>query len=119
MTVQEQFFTLMSNATQALDRVYPLVAPDGALRPYIVFQRISANAQNILSGASGLTNTRLQVDVYATTYAQAQGIAAAIDALMAGWSVQNVSIMSQDFYEPDAKLHRVSSDYSTWHTRPS
>ena len=116
MTVQEQLVSLLSNATPALGRVYPLIAPDGAARPYIVFQRISANAQNVLSGTSGLSNTRVQVSVYATTYAQAQEIAAGIDALMAGWSVQNVSILSQDFYEPDAKLHRVSSDYSIWHT---
>lgn len=116
MTVQEQFFTLLSNATPAADRVYPLIAPDAAPPPYLVYQRVAANTENILSGASGLINTRLQVDVYATTYAQAQDIAAAIDALMADWAVQNVSVLSQDFYEPDAKLHRVSTDYSTWHT---
>jgi hypothetical protein len=104
------------HAARQLDRVYPLIAPDGVARPYIVYQRVAANTENILSGGSGLVNTRLQVDVYATTYAQAQSVAAAIDALMADWAVQNVSVLSQDFYEPDAKLHRVSTDYSTWHT---
>ena len=116
MTLQAQFFTLLCNATPALERVYPLIAPDGVGRPYIVYQRVSANAQNILSGSSGLVNTRLQVDVYATSYAQAQATAAAIDVLMADWSVPNVSVVSQDFYEPQAKLHRVSTDYSIWHT---
>ena len=115
MTLQAQFFTLLSNATPALDRVYPLIAPDGVARPYVVYQRVSATTQNILNGTSGLINTRLQVDVYATSYAQAQAIAAAIDALMADWSVPNVSVLSQDFYEPQAKLHRVSTDYSVWH----
>lgn len=106
---------LLLNATPAADRIYPQIAPDAAAPPYIVHQRVSANTENILDGASGLVNTRLQVDVYATTYAQAQAVAAAIDALMAGWEVQNVSVLSQDFYEADAKLHRVATDYSIWH----
>lgn len=116
MTIQEQLVALLAHATPAADRVFPLIAPDAATPPYIVYQRVSANTENILSGSSGLINTRIQIDVYATTYAQALGIAAEIDALMADWAVQNVSVLSQDFYEPDAKLHRVSTDYSTWHT---
>ncbi|SFB02710.1 Protein of unknown function [Collimonas sp. OK607] len=115
MTIQEQLFALLSNATPAAERVYPLIAPDAVARPYVIFQRVSANTENILYGSSGLINTRIQLDVYATTYAQAQDIAAAIDGLMAAWNVQNVSVLSQDFYEPDAKLHRASIDYSIWH----
>jgi hypothetical protein len=115
MTIQEQLFALLSNATSALDRVYPLIAPDAVAAPYVIFQRISASTENILSGSSGLINTRIQVDVYAATYAQAQGVAAAIDGLMATWTVQNVSVLSQDFYEPEAKMHRVLTDYSIWH----
>jgi hypothetical protein len=116
MTIQEQLFALLANATPAADRIYPLIAPDSAPPPYLVYQRISANTENILSGSSGLINTRIQLDVYATTYAQAQDIAAAIDGLMAAWNVQNLSVLSQDFYEPDAKLHRASIDYSIWHS---
>ena len=115
MTIQEQLFALLNNATPAADRIYPLIAPDAAPPPYLVYQRVSANTENILSGSSGLINTRIQMDVYAATYAQAQDIAAAIDALMSDWEVQNVSVLSQDLYEPDAKLHRVSTDYSLWH----
>jgi hypothetical protein len=63
MTIQEQLFALLRNATAALDRVYPLIAPDAVARPYVIFQRISASTENILSGSSGLINTRIQVDV--------------------------------------------------------
>lgn len=115
MSMLESFVTLISNATDAEDRVYPQVAPDGVRRPFIVYQRISMNSENVLDGRTGLINTRLQVDVYATTYAQAQQIAAAIDALMDGWTFQNISIVSQDLFESEVKLHRVVSDYSVWH----
>ena len=115
MTVQEQIVTLLSGGTAAGARVYPLTAPDGVAKPYITYQRISSNSENVLSGDSGLTNTRLQIDVYATTYAQATSIAAQVDALMSAWSVQNVSVLLQDFFEGQVKLFRISHDYSLWH----
>ena len=116
MSMQELFVTLVQNATDAQDRVYPQIAPDNVERPYIVYQRVTQNVENVLSGRTGLTNTRLQVDVYASTYAQAQQIATAVAGLMDGWALPNVQILAQDIYESDVKLHRVMADYSIWHT---
>ena len=84
MTIQQQLVALLSGATDAGSRVYP-PAPEQPLRPYITYQRISASSENVLSGSSGLINTRMQIDVYATTYEQAQTIAAQqklLDVLM-------------------------------------
>ena len=110
-TMIESFVALVQNQTDAQERVYPQVAPDGVIRPYIVYQRISTISNNW----SKLSNTQLQVDVYATTYAQAQSIAAAVGALMFGWTIQSISGISVDLFEPTVKLHRNSSDYSIWH----
>ena len=115
MTIQQQLLALLSGATAAGTRVYPITAPDGVTKPYLTYQRVSANSENVLSGSTGLVNTRMQIDVYALTYAEAASIAAQVDALMAAWAVQNVSGTSQDFYEDPVKLFRVSSDYSLWH----
>ena len=71
--IQQQLFTLLSGATEAGTRVFPLVAPDGVPRPYIVYQRVSAISENVLSGDAGLTNTRFQIDVYSDTYTVAAG----------------------------------------------
>jgi hypothetical protein len=116
MSMQELFVALVQNTTDAQDRVYPQIAPDNVERPYIVYQRVTQNVENVLSGRTGLTNTRLQVDVYASTYAQAQQIATAVAGLMDGWALPNVQILAQDIYESDVKLHRVIADYSIWHT---
>ncbi len=116
MSMQELFVALVQNATDAQDRVYPQIAPDNVERPYIVYQRVTQNVENVLSGRTGLTNTRLQVDVYASTYAQAQQIATVVAGLMDGWALPNVQILAQDIYESDVKLHRVMADYSIWHT---
>lgn len=116
MTLQSDLFTLLSTGgTDCAGRVYPGVAPDAPTLPYMVYSRINTNSENVLSGTSGLANTRMQIDIYAKTYVQAQTIARAVDTLMNGWNYQNVSILSQDMYEPDVKLHRVIADYSIWH----
>lgn len=114
--MQTQLVTLLSGATDAGARVYPQVAPDSTPRPYITYQRVYAQSNNVMSGNSGLINTRVQIDVYADTYSQAQTIALQVDALMSGWTLQIVSNPAQDMYEPDVKLHRVLLDYSVWHS---
>jgi hypothetical protein len=117
MTMTQDLFALLSSgATAAGARVYPVIAPDLVLRPYIVYLRVTSNDENVLSGATGLYNTRIQLDMYADSYAAAQALAAQVDARMAGWIMQNVSLGAQDLYEPDPKLHRVRADYSVWHT---
>lgn len=107
---------LKAGATAAGTRIFPVIAAEGTDKPYLVYQRITANDENVLSGDSGLINTRLQLDAYGSTYAAAQALAAQVDALMAAWLVQNVSVGAQDFYEQDTKLHRVQADYSIWHS---
>lgn len=114
--MQTQLVTLLSGATDAGARVSPLTVADGTPRPYITYQRISAQPENVLSGSTGLINTRVQMDIYADTYAQAQSVAAAVAALMAGWTLQNVSNAASDIYEAEVKLHRVLLDYSVWHS---
>lgn len=116
MSIQEQLVALIAGgATDLGARLYPLTAPDQPQTPYAVYARVSANSENVLSGSSGLINTRLQIDVYAATYGEAQRCAAQVDALLSGWSVPSVSLAAQDLYEPDVKLHRVILDYSLWH----
>ncbi|PUA17265.1 DUF3168 domain-containing protein [Glaciimonas sp. PCH181] len=116
MSIQNQLFTLLSGgATLAGARIYPLTAPDGVVRPYITYQRIFSNSENVLSGSTNLFNTRMQIDMYALIYFDAISLAAQVDSLMSSWIVQNVSLLSRDFYEDAVKLFRVSVDYSIWH----
>lgn len=116
-TMIESLVALLSmGGTSAASRVFPLVAPDAVVRPYIVYQRITSNDENVMSGVSGLYNTRMQIDAYADTYMGAISLASQIDVLMVGWSTQNVSLGQQDLYESDVKLFRIEVDYSIWHT---
>lgn len=116
MNVQQQLAALLTGATGAGAEVHPVIAPDATPLPYIVYQRIVSNTENVLDGDSGLVNTRIQIDVYARTYAQAVAVMGQVDALMNTWVVQNISILTLDGYEDAVKLFRVTSDYSVWHS---
>jgi hypothetical protein len=111
-----QLFTLLNGATGAGSNVFPQISPDGTVSPYITYSRISAQSNNVLSGTTSLINTRVQIDVYANTYALAQSIATQVDGLMASWVFQNVSNPQQDIYEAEVRLFRVLLDYSVWHS---
>ena len=114
--IQEQFVSLISGATGAGARLYPSIAPDGVTRPFVVYSRVSAVSENVLSGNPNLINTHLQVDVYSAVYSEAQTIAAQIITLMGAWTVQNVLTLELDEFEGDTKLHRVVLDFSIWHS---
>jgi hypothetical protein len=116
--IMQQLQTLLSGATNAGARVAPLTGQANWAKPYIVLQRVSFNSENVMSGSTGLANTRVQIDAYGSTYPEVAALAAQIDALMSGWSVQNISGIAQDFYESDVQLFRVALDYSIWHPYP-
>lgn len=66
-------------------RVYPLVVPQDAARPAIGYQRISAQPDHAHTGFSLMTETRWQITIEATSYAQAQQIARAIRRALSGY----------------------------------
>ena len=116
MSLQTDFFALASPVFAT--RVYPNVAPEGVEKPYLTYTRITALEETTLDtngGTNNLRNTRLQLDVWAATYADAQTKAEALRTALKAWAVPNVFQADQDMYEPDTKLHRVMLDISTWH----
>ena len=118
MSLVIQLYALLNGATAAGAKVYPLAAPDQTLAPFITYQRISAISENVLDGSAvNLVNTRLQIDIYSTTYAQAAAIFAEVDALMSSGFAQITSIQNQDLYEGAVDLYRVLAEYSIWHSR--
>lgn len=66
-------------------RVYPVVAPQGASLPAVVYQRISANRQHHLQGPSGLTQVRMQFTAIATTYSAMKALANALRQALDGY----------------------------------
>ncbi len=68
------------------DRIYPVRAPQGWLRPYIVWQRSSIERQQLYCGADGVTLGEYQFSCYGTTYEQASDVHEAVRNSMQDFS---------------------------------
>ncbi len=116
MSVQADFFLAISPVFSG--RLYPSIASDSAVTPYAVYFRVSSIEQSTLDpngGDGNPTNTRLQLDIWAKSYAEAQSKAGEVKAVLKSWTVENNVGLEQDMYESETKLYRVMLDISTWH----
>ena len=97
-------------------KVFPLFIPSGNYLPCITFQRIGGSPANTLSGASGLEEIDLQIDVWARDYDEAKAIAKAVRAAMppSGEVFGAHLVEDQDLYEDGTNYFRVSMEYKVW-----
>lgn len=108
LTIQTALAALVSG------RCYPLNAPDPVVKPCIVYQVISDVQTNSLDGFSGLSNKRIQVDAYATAYGAVKALASSVKAAMSTALPESVHLSSQDLFENDTQLYRITMDFSDW-----
>jgi hypothetical protein len=98
-------------------------APQSTALPYVVMQRISGIRDYVTSGPSGYVQSRVQFDVYASTYGTARTTARALVAALSGHSggtIQGIFIDSErDLPASDtgevSHLFRVSIDAAIHH----
>jgi hypothetical protein len=95
-------------------RCYPLTAPDPVTKPYIIYSVISDVQENGIGGFAGISNQRMQVDAYATSYGAVKTLAASIKTAMSTAAFTNIHLSSQDLHESDTQLYRISMDFSIW-----
>lgn len=117
----------MSTLLEDLQTVLAPVAVGGAwygdneavtpVYPFLVYTRVAVTPNTALSGSSALKNTRVQVDVYARSIAQAEQHAAAVVAAMASgpWN-SCVQVSSEDLFDFEQRTFRVAVDFSIWAT---
>lgn len=65
-------------------RVYPLVLPQDAEVPAVVYQRVSAPRVHAIGGASFLASPRFQFTCWGATYASAKAVAEQVIAALDG-----------------------------------
>jgi hypothetical protein len=113
------------------DRIYPVRLPQNQRSPSIVYNRISAVGDHHMEGPSGLAQTRIQIDAWATTQDAAVELADLVKERLDGASgeilfgsaspSESLTLQGAFFdseredYDDAAELYRVSRDFIVWY----
>ena len=122
----QTFVTTYLTSSDDTKRLYPVIAPQNVTAPYIVVFKVDGPRDHSHEGSSHLANPRFQLSIYSTTYAEAKAIAAAVQAVLEGYTgtmggaggvdVNGVFYENEtDLYEEETKLFHVAVDYKMWH----
>ena len=104
--------TIQSTVKDVVGRCYPMVAPEKPTVPYAIYFQVTNVPEVVMKNEVPIENSRIQVDVYCKTYAEAQTKADAIRTAMMG--IGAVPVSAGDLYESEVKLYRVTQDFSIW-----
>lgn len=126
--VEAAIFNLLSaNAgVSALvaSRIYPEILPQPPTYPALTYRRMSFESVEVLDGtAAGLDHPRIEVNSWATTYAGALTLNAAVRTALRRVTdlTQDPDILDAilenefDMYEDDVKVYRRVAEYVVWH----
>lgn len=123
---------LLANATVSglvSTRVYPNILPQKPTLPALVYSRISGPRIHTLTGTSGWSDARIQIDSWGATYIAAQDLAAAVRASLDGFigslddgnspaATRRVAVRldnERDLFEEEPDFYRVTQDYAIKH----
>jgi hypothetical protein len=98
-------------------RVYPDVAPELAVRPYITYQQVGGDAVNFLSqSVPTKKNSRVQVNVWTATRMQATQLASQVEDALRMASALQTTVLGAPVatYEADIPIYGARQDFSFW-----
>lgn len=101
-------------------RVYPDVAPDGVVTPYIVYQQITGETIAFLERAlPSKKNGRFQIAVWSATRLEAAAIALQIENALMLTTAFQVEVIGGPtaVYDEETKLRGSRQDFSIWSER--
>ena len=91
-------------------RIYPLVAPQNVVKPYITYQVINGNNNQCFSGGIYQKDIRFQIDCWSLKYSEVKAISEAVVKRLEGFkSSNNINVI--DGYESETLLYRQLIDF--------
>lgn len=98
------------------DRLFFRHAPEDTLYPLINIMPVDDTPINALSGEADLKRERIQVDVWAKTFKEAQAVAAGVVSSVDGAATFSaVRQGSSSSFDDDPNLNRIIIDFSIWY----
>jgi hypothetical protein len=115
MTVEASIYTALK--TLVANRVYPDVAPFGAVKPFITYQQVGGTAVNFIDQSTpSKSNARFQVNVWADTRSAAALLSHQVEQALRTASGMQTTVLGQPVatYEVDTTLYGTRQDFSFW-----
>lgn len=112
-------------AALVASRVYWVERPQGAGLPAITLQTVSGSRPRHMAGLQDLRPTRVQLDAWAESYADARRVAEAVVAALAAHHSANGIVFRPMGFENERDLierlgtksiHRTTLDLIVWHS---
>lgn len=110
------------------NRVKPQKNPEKPVYPSIVYHKISGSPEYSMDGESGLTQCRVQLDLYAPTYKACKDLAGAVQLALSGFAgtmgdptqgtvpVGAAFLLDEDDgYNDSLEVFWWRQDYEIWH----
>lgn len=99
----------VSSGSPLVHRIFPNVAPDGVADPYVVYDMMSYDSFNYVTGAPQAHRKIISIDCYANSYDTAKALAEACRAALVGIGHM---VGGADEYFPETQQFLVSVDFA-------
>lgn len=115
MSIQSDIVTAL--ASVAGGRVYPQVAEQDAVMPFVVYRLLSKTPAQKMNGSAGLINTIVEFACWAETYAAAIALAENVrTAINAASLISYEDSSSGEDYEPQTDAFVEPVTFGFWHS---
>lgn len=118
MSAESSIYTLLSSLVGG--RVYPDVAPDGAVLPMIVYQQVGGTGLSFIDGTlPSRENGRMQVSCWATTRPAAVSLSKQVEVIICGaTALQSIPLGARvSAFEQETGFYGCRQDFSVWPVR--
>lgn len=112
MTVESDILSTLGGLVSS--RVYPDVAPDFAVKPFITYQQIGGKPANFLAGIPSKKNGRFQISVWATTRVEAMDLIRQVEDSLRTSMTATTEGGAVSLYDEETKLRGARQDFSIW-----
>lgn len=115
MSLESQIYDALK--TLVSNRVYPDVAPENTVRPYITYQQVGGRGVNFIDpNVPSKKNARIQVNVWADTRSAAGELSRLVEDTLRVVTALHVSVIGAAVaaYDDGTKIKGTRQDFSVW-----
>lgn len=109
MDLEQGLIAELSAITGLTNKVFPIMAAQGTLAPYLTYSLGSNNRENTLMGYDGLVQSQYQLDLYHSTYANLKALKKLVIANLKTYNQRNIGGTGPYIHQID-----ILNDFETY-----